>query len=360
MLSMLNRWYQENFSDPAAVSLAMILLGGFLLIYFGAPFLAPIIIGGVLAYALEWPVDKLRLIGIPRGFASLIVLVVFGSIVLFALFGIMPLVWNQGFNLVRELPTMSERLQHQLWALHSAYPDFISKEYLDSLSSSIRVAVMAYGQSFVSTSVQSLISLVTVLIYVVVVPLLVFFFLKDKDQLMNGLSRFLPEDRRLANQVRDEMNAQIINYIRGKMIEILVVGVATYLFLAIIALRYAALLSVLVGLSVLIPYVGAVLVTIPVALVGLFQWGLTPEFGYLMLGYGIIQALDGNLLVPLLFSEAVNLHPVVIIMSVLVFGGLWGFWGIFFAIPLATLVKAVINAWPTGQNKHKLASEPEQ
>jgi putative permease len=81
--------------------------------------------------------------------------------------------------------------------------------------------------------------------------------------------------------------------------------------------------------------------------VAFFQWGLSTEFGYLMLGYTIIQGLDGNVLVPLLFSDAVDLHPVLIIAAVLVFGGLWGVWGVFFAIPLASLVKAVINAWPS-------------
>ena len=112
-------------------------------------------------------------------------------------------------------------------------------------------------------------------------------------------------------------------------------------------LEYALLLGVLVGLSVLVPYVGATVVTFPVMLVALFQFGFSSEFGYVMLAYGIIQAIDGNVIVPLLFSEAVNLHPVVIIIAVIFFGGLWGFWGIFFAIPLATLVKAVINAWPS-------------
>jgi putative permease len=68
-----------------------------------------------------------------------------------------------------------------------------------------------------------------------------------------------------------------------------------------------------------------------------------------MLAYGIIQIIDGNVIVPLLFSEAVNLHPVTIIIAVILFGGLWGFWGVFFAIPLATLVKAVINAWSSTQ-----------
>jgi putative permease len=97
---------------------------------------------------------------------------------------------------------------------------------------------------------------------------------------------------------------------------------------------------------VIIPYVGAAVVTVPVGLVAYFQWGWGAQFGWVLFAYGVIQALDGYLLVPLLFSEVVDLHPVAIIIAILVFGGLWGFWGVFFAIPLATLVQAVLNAWP--------------
>ena len=129
------------------------------------------------------------------------------------------------------------------------------------------------------------------------------------------------------------MDLQIGNYIRGKILEIIIVGVVTYIVFAWMGLNYAPLLAALVGLSVLVPYIGAAVVTLPVAVIAYFQWGLSAEFGYLILAYGIIQALDGNVLVPILFSEAVNLHPVAIIVSVLVFGGLWGFWGVFFAIP---------------------------
>ncbi|MGL4713447.1 MAG: AI-2E family transporter, partial [Shewanella sp.] len=189
-------------------------------------------------------------------------------------------------------------------------------------------------------------SLLVLMVYTILVPLLVFFFLKDKDQLISGSKRFFPVNRQLAGKVWFEMHQQIFNYIRGKVIEIVIVGVASYILFALMGLRYSALLAVLTGLSVLIPYVGATLVTLPITLVAFFQWGFSSEFGYLMLGYAIIQALDGNLLVPILFSDAVDLHPVIIIVAVLVFGGLWGVWGVFFAIPLASLVKAVINAWP--------------
>jgi putative permease len=92
-------------------------------------------------------------------------------------------------------------------------------------------------------------------------------------------------------------------------------------------------------------------VTIPVLMVAWFQWGWVSEFAWLAAVYFTIQALDGNVLVPLLFSEVVNLHPVAIIISILVFGGLWGFWGVFFAIPLATLVKAILSAWPRQESE---------
>jgi len=146
--------------------------------------------------------------------------------------------------------------------------------------------------------------------------------------------------------VAEEMNRQIANYIRGKVIEIVICGGVTYIAFVALGLNYAALLALLVGVSVVVPYVGAVVVTVPVMLIALFQWGWSDQFIYLMAVYGIIQTLDGNVLVPLLFSEAVNLHPVAIICAVLLFGGLWGFWGVFFAIPLATLFKAVLDAWP--------------
>ncbi|MCA2470724.1 MULTISPECIES: AI-2E family transporter, partial [Vibrio] len=200
-----------------------------------------------------------------------------------------------------------------------------------------------------------LVSIATLAVYLILVPLLIFFLLKDKEEMLRMASGILPKNRKLANKVWHEMNEQISNYIRGKVLEILIVGGVSYVTFAILDLRYSALLAVAVGFSVLIPYIGAAAVTVPVAIVGLFQWGMTPQFYWLLLAYGIIQALDGNVLVPVLFSEAVNLHPVAIIVAVLVFGGLWGFWGVFFAIPLATLVKAVWNALPSTEE-----SEPVQ
>ncbi len=229
------------------------------------------------------------------------------------------------------------------------YPKLISKKQIDDIIDLIRLKVKDISQTILSYSLASIPIVITLVVYSVLVPLLVFFFLKDKEKIFKWLVGFLPKEHSVAQQIWLEMDAQIGNYIRGKVYEIFLVGTFTYFAFAYLGLNYAPLLAVLVGLSVIIPYVGAVVVTFPVIIVAYFQWGVGPDFLWAVGAYLVIQALDGNVLVPLLFSEAVNLHPVAIIVAVLVFGGFWGFWGVFFAIPLATLVKALLSAWPRTQ-----------
>jgi putative permease len=146
--------------------------------------------------------------------------------------------------------------------------------------------------------------------------------------------------------VFSEMNDQLFNYVTGKFLEMIIVASASYALFALLGLPYAVLTAILVGLSVIIPIFGAILVTIPVVLIGLYEWGITENFYWLLGLYLLIQILDGNVLVPILFSTRNNLHPAVIIIAILFFGGIWGFWGLFFAIPLATFIKAIINSWP--------------
>ena len=228
--------------------------------------------------------------------------------------------------------------------LFGVIPEEQIRIWVDMMSSE----VTGITEWLVSFSLSSLPVLVTVVIYVLLVPILVLFLLKDKDRIITWCLSFLPKKRPLMNKIGKEMNQQMSNYIRGKFIEFLMVGITSYVFFAIMGLNYAVLLGFLVGLSVIVPYIGAISVTIPVIIIAYLQFGWASEFVYVALGYGVIQGIDGLVLVPLLFSEANNLHPIAIITAVLVFGSWWGVWGVFFAIPLATLVKAIISAWPSG------------
>lgn len=346
MFELLLQWYRRRFTDPQAIALLVILLVGFCILYFFNDILAPLLVAIVLAYLLEWPTARLERLGCSRGWAAGIVLTLFAGVVLLGLLVVAPLTWQQGVKLVTDLPAMVNHFYSYAQSLPRRYPALVDAGILDMMAQDVRTRLTVLGGSVVSFSLASLVGLLTLSIYLVLVPLMLFFLLKDKAQMLGAVRRVLPRNRGLAGQVWQEMNQQITNYIRGKVLEMVVVGVATYLVFLVLGLQYSLLLAVLVGFSVLIPYIGAVIATLPVVGVALFQWGLGADFWTLMIAYLVVQGLDGNLLVPLLFSGAVNLHPLVIILSVIVFGGLWGFWGVFFAIPLATLVKAVVHAWP--------------
>ncbi len=348
MIDVLRNWYQRHFSDPQAVILAFMLIFGFMLIMLMGQVLTPVIAAIVIAYVLQGAVKKLTWLGIPHVLA--VSLVVLGFVMLLMVFflGLSPLLTKQLSQFFADMPVMLGKWQSLLMSLPQNYP-FISEAQIREIVTHINNELATVGQLVLSRSLASVINLFTLLVYIVVVPLLVFFFLKDAERITRWISRFLPSSEGLAGQVWKEVDSKIGSYIRGKLIEIAIVALVTFIAFKVLGLQYAALLSLLVGLSVIIPYVGAIAVTIPVALIAYFQFGPGPEFVYILIAYGIIQFLDGNVLVPLLFSEVVNMHPAAIIVAVLVFGGLWGVWGVFFAIPLATLIQAVINAWPTVQ-----------
>ncbi len=348
MLEIVRGWFNKHFSDPQAVLLALYLIIGVTLVLLWGDILTPILASIVIAYMLEGLVQKQVRLGLPRIVAVITSFLAFLALVTLLLFGLIPLVSQQLSQLVREFPEILNRMQQLIMTIPERYPLFPQSQ-IEEVLVNFNQEVVNFLQKMLTVSLASVVDVFTLLVYLVVVPLLVFFLLKDKDTIIHWFCRFMPEDRGLAHKVWQDVDAKMGNYIRGKMLEILIVGVATFIPLQYMGLNYAATLSLFVGLSVIIPYVGAVAVTIPVALIAWFQWGPSSEFVYLMAAYLIVQALDGNLLVPLLFSEVVNMHPAAIIIAVLFFGGLWGVWGVFFAIPLATLIQSVLNAWPSIQ-----------
>lgn len=347
-LEVIGGWVNRYFSNEEAIYLVLLLAAGFLVLFTLGGVLAPVLTGLVLAFLLQGLVKRLVLWRVPEtGAVYLTFLLFIGGLIGAALF-VAPLVWRQLRALVEALPNLIGRLRDAARDLAGAFPDLLTEDQITVWFDGAAGQLGNLSAAALEALVANVPSLVGLVIYLVLVPISVFFFLKDRRRILGWLASALPRKRLLINRVGGEMNQQLANYVRGKFIEILIVGFVTFVAFSLLGLNYAALLGLVVGVSVLIPFVGAAVVTIPVALVGLMQFGWSWELAWVMLAYGVIQALDGNVLVPLLFSEAVDLHPITIIVAVLAFGGLWGVWGVFFAIPLATLLKAIHNAWPRG------------
>ena len=348
MFEYIKAWYQRYFTDPEAALLSVLLLISCLIIYFLGAMLAPLLTAVALAYMLEGPVTAMEQHRLPRLLAVNFVFIIFIAFLVFLIVVLIPLVFGQTRQFLQEVPNMINNGQALLIRLSKEYPQIVPEGSVRQLLGAVSGDITKIGQNILSVSFTSI---PLIVIYLVLVPLMIFFFLKDKRMIMQWLSRFLPSDRRLINHLWNEMDAQIGNYIRGKVYEIIIVGAFAYMVFKFWGLNYASLLALTVGLSVLIPYIGAFTITIPVALVAYFQWGVSSEFYKVLISYIVLQFLDGNVLVPILFGDVVKLHPIAIIAAILIFGGLWGFWGVFFAIPLATLVKALIIVWPTRKDQ---------
>jgi putative permease len=357
-MNTLRDWFRRNLSDPHVVALALVVVVVGVSVWLFGSMLAPLIAAVVIAYLLDSLALRLVSMGVPRIPAFLGVFLLFVALLLIAFFWLFPLLARQLSQLFQQAPSMFAKAQQALMQLPSQYPALVSESQIRELLAGISSEVVGMGQAIVSFSVSSVVTVITIGVYLVLVPILVFFMLKDKALIIRWFQGFMPRQRRLTDQVWAEVDKQLGNYVRGKFLEILIVGIAMWMVFRFLGLQYAVLLATVTGLSVLIPYVGATVVTIPVALVAYFQFGLAPGFYYALVGYGIVQFLDGNVLVPLLFSEVVDLHPVAIITAILFFGGVWGFWGVFFAIPLATAIQAILRAWPRASGTPAGAAPP--
>jgi len=311
--------------------------------------LGPVIAALILTFILQGLVNNLQKLGLSQAAAVFTTYLLFLLGFISVLIGLIPIVGRQTSLLLSEAPNMLAKIKQLLTSLPEKFSDYIEPEQFQLIFARGSEEAANLAEQLLSFSISSFPGLMAILIYLLLVPLLVFFMLKDKDILLTFMSNMLPKKRKAMMVIWNEMDIQFANYVRGKAIEIAIIGTVSLVAFTFLDLKYAVLLASLVGLSVLIPYIGATVVTIPVLLVGYLQWGFSNEFAWLVALYAVIQIIDGNVLVPLLFSEVVNLHPVAIVIAVLLFGGIWGFWGLFFAIPLATLVKAIYNAWPRNQ-----------
>ena len=346
MLEEINNLFRKIFSNEETLVFALLLTGAFLILFFLGNILTPFLISLIFAYLLVGMQTRLEDYGLNNVIAFTITFSFFLLLGIALMVWLGPLIYQQLQSLILEIPKWVNSFMLFVQNIPEKYPDLVSSDQITAFLQSLSGQITAISQDFLKASIAGIQNTATIAINLILLPILVFFFLFDRKSIISVFLSILPKERAILQKVWVEMDGQLSNYARGKAIEIVIVGSAAAIVFMFFGLQYIALLSVLVGFSVLIPFLGAFIITLPVAAVGLLQFGFTFDFWLLMSAYLILQILDGNLLVPLLFSDAVKLHPVVIMLAVFVFGGMFGFWGVFFAIPIATLIKAIWNSWP--------------
>lgn len=375
MLTLLRNWYLRHFSKPGTVEFAIVLIVCFLIVYYLMWLVGPIVIAICIAYILDFFVVYLeKKLNFKRNFASIIVMTSFIAIALMLLILVVPLIIKQaaefyntililGDNVAGALhleqntgkdaknidALIAQNIYYIIESMPDPLPSMLTEESFGQYITQIRTAAMAFLAGLMRNNLMpSVINVFTFLLYLVVVPIFTFLILYNKYSIKNNIKTYiLPQNQNIINQFWPRLNNQIQGYIRGKILHIIIITIVNTLAFSLFNLNYAFLLGLGVGLSVVIPYVGAVIIVVPVISIALFQFGLSSTFAWLLVVYTIIQLVDSNVLTPLLFSKTSNLDALSILTAILIFGGLWGFWGVFFAIPLATFIKTIITQWPS-------------
>jgi putative permease len=350
MIMPVRDWIKRNISDPKFFYLFLSISLGLAVIYLFGEMLTPVLVAVIIAYLLEGIILQLMRLKVPRIACVTMVFMVYLIAFTITVVWFLPLISREIIQLFQQLPSMLARAQGLLEALPEHYPELVTVSQVQELYAFISSSLSAMGKQVLAFSFSSVRGLVTFTVYLVLVPFLVFFLLKDKEMLIGWINRYSPPANDLVTSVLTAVNIQIANYIRGKGWEVLIVWAATWVCYHFIGVQYALLLSFLSGISVILPYIGVTAVFLPTILIGYFQFGWDVGFLYTVSAYSAVQLVDGFILAPLLLAGVVDLHPVVVVIAVLFFGNLWGIWGLFFAIPLATLVKALLDIWMARQS----------
>lgn len=339
----LSRWLPTSLQQRYLLPLVVAMMFAVVVIF--ADILLPASLALIAAYLLERPVSWLERISMRRTYAvGLMMLAVIG-LIWWLLASLLPIVWQQSQALILAFPELVATGRLYLEQFWSAQANLINDRQLTLLMQRLESQTLNFLNSLLASSLTGVAGIFYALVYLVLLPMMVFFLLKDKNELLADLQQTFPQTSRVLAPVWQELDHQLLGYIQGKLIELILLALACYGLFSFFTLPYALLLALLVGFSVFIPYLGIAVVTIPVALVTIGHLGMSSSSSWLFLIYLAIQLLDAYVLVPMLFGRVVDINPFYIMLAVLVFGGLFGFWGVVFAIPLASLIKVLLHAY---------------
>jgi predicted PurR-regulated permease PerM len=303
---------------------------------------APFLAGMALAYFLDPLADRLERLGASRVAAASIITALIIGVAVGAMLIVIPLLVDQLVQLVRATPGFITSIQHLIEDLGQTYaPDaFQAGDPLIEAFNTVERRVQEWSLSLLEGAFSSGLALFDVLTLVVITPIVTFYLLLDWDRMIGEIDHWLPrhaaeEIRRIATQV----DVVLAGFVRGQVAVMIILGVFYAVSLALVGLPFGVVVGMFAGLVSFIPFVGSITggaLSIGIALVHF--WG---DWGWIIAVVAIFlvgQAVEGNVLTPLLVGNSVGLHPVWLMFALAAFGSAMGFVGLLIAVPAAAVI----------------------
>nr|WP_304217426.1 AI-2E family transporter [Fredinandcohnia onubensis] len=302
-------------------------------------FLVPFVISIFVAYLLHPIIEKISNRGVPRSLAILLIYFVFFGGVGFGIYKGIPVILAQLKDLAESFPEFSKTYRVWLKEIESGssqLPAFVHSQ-LDDLLNSLE----NYVDYLLSRTIEFLKVLLNSIFIIAIIPFIVFYLLKDHDQMMKAVWYITPRKLRKAGQLffRD-VDESLGNYIRGQLIVCLLVGTTASIAFWISGMKYPLLFGSIVGITNIIPYFGPIIGAIPAAIIAA-TISIKMLIIVVLVVFGL-QFIEGNLLSPIIVGKSLRLHPIVIIAALLVGGEVGGVVGLIVAVPVVAILKVFI------------------
>lgn len=328
--------------------LAGFAFGGWLL-YLLAPVLTPFLVGALLAYLGDPLVDRLQRYGLGRSGAVTVVFAVMLLAGVLTLVVLLPVLQRQAITLMQGLPQFLD------WAQNTLAPEFacVAGFELPRVEiEAIRQAIVEHWQQVgnvagrvvagLGRSGQLLLGWVA---YLLLVPVVTFYLLRDWDLLVSAIDRLLPRARvqPVVRRLATEIDAVLAEFLRGQLTLMLALAGIYVAGLWLVGLELAFVIGMLAGLVSFVPYLGVIVGLIVAGIAAFLQFHDVAQLLAVGAVFGVGQVLEGMVLSPLLVGDRIGLHPVAVIFAVMAGGQLFGFFGVLLALPVAAVIVVLLR-----------------
>lgn len=297
----------------------------------------------LLAYLSSGLMTQLERKGISSTMAALVVTLGISGILITAMAVVLPVLVMQGLTFAAQVPDILSHLVSwlQQWDVH--LENWNLQHSLIPMLNDYSAHFTRMGSHVLLTSYHTIGQVFFTLVLILLAPFILFLVLRDRHIIARYCrQRFVPHSP-LIHVFFERVNQKMSAYLSGKLLEACVFALAMFVLFSLFHLGYALMLSILMGLSVFVPLFGVVLASIPVAILALSAWGFSHDLWLFGVSFVVLIIADGHVLVPLLFSQRLGLHPLPILLAVLIGGELMGFWGMLLAIPMLIVIDTLVE-----------------
>lgn len=292
----------------------------------------------IIAFIINPLVNKLETYKIKRGLGTLIVYL--GIILVFVLLGIsvIPRISSQISGFINNFPNTLESALDKIKDLMIKFK--LDSHQLEQLQGEIMKYLTGFTKNIdklIPTVYSSITGSIGKLITLILVPILTYYLVVDKDKILNSCYRVIPKKHRDdAKVLYVQINQSMSEIVRGRLIMAVFVGIVTGIMLAILKIEFAFIIGVITMVADIIPYIGPFMGFTPAFVFALLQSPVKAFWVGVL--FVFIQWAENNLLGPKVLGDTTGLHPLVILVSIIIFGGMMGVWGMVLAVPIASLI----------------------